>query len=213
MITVGEIEVGQHFRADVVWMDERPLDPSRVYLLKHTTRTVTAEVDRSWSLNQIGSVKVTTARPVMIDSYVENRGTGSFIIDRSDDEFHGGRRDDCRSAPRGVGRGSGARPSAAARLARVARRRRATTRRSRPCGRRSRRSSTDLFCGVGSLDPTDTTPVRAGLKTGRYVRSTSTAVPCATSTSVTPGATSFASYRTPMSALAPASYACSSIRM
>ena len=27
--------------ADVVWMDERPLDPARVYLLKHTTRTVT----------------------------------------------------------------------------------------------------------------------------------------------------------------------------
>ena len=28
MITVGEMEVAQHFRADVVWMDERPLDPS-----------------------------------------------------------------------------------------------------------------------------------------------------------------------------------------
>ena len=28
------------FEADVVWMDERPLDPARVYLLKHTTRTV-----------------------------------------------------------------------------------------------------------------------------------------------------------------------------
>ncbi len=39
---VGESEVGQRFRADVVWMDERPLDPARVYLLKHTTRTVTA---------------------------------------------------------------------------------------------------------------------------------------------------------------------------
>ena len=38
MITVGEVRL-QHFRADVVWMDERPLDPSRVYVLKHTTRT------------------------------------------------------------------------------------------------------------------------------------------------------------------------------
>src|SRR5262245_9178970 len=37
--------VGQRFRADVVWMDERPLDPARVYLLKHTTRTVKAQVD------------------------------------------------------------------------------------------------------------------------------------------------------------------------
>src|SRR5678816_4244679 len=57
MITVGEVHVSQHFRADVVWMDERPLDPSRVYVLKHTTRTVTAELDRSLSLNQIGSVQ------------------------------------------------------------------------------------------------------------------------------------------------------------
>ena len=31
-------------------------------------------------LNQIGSVTITTARPVMADCYVENRGTGSFII-------------------------------------------------------------------------------------------------------------------------------------
>src|SRR5262245_31780062 len=37
--------IGQRFRADVVWMDERPLDPARVYLLKHTTRTVKAQVD------------------------------------------------------------------------------------------------------------------------------------------------------------------------
>ena len=74
------MNVAQRFRADVVWMDERALDPSRVYVLKHTTRTVTAELDRVLALNQIGSVTVTTARPVMIDCYVENRGTGSFII-------------------------------------------------------------------------------------------------------------------------------------
>ena len=80
MITVGEIEVGQRFRADVVWMDERPLDPGRVYLLKHTTRTVTAEVDHGLVLNQIGSVTVSTARPIMFDRYVDNRGTGSFIL-------------------------------------------------------------------------------------------------------------------------------------
>ena len=35
-----EVEVGQRFEAEVVWMDERPLDPARVYLLKQTTRTV-----------------------------------------------------------------------------------------------------------------------------------------------------------------------------
>ncbi|MDR1990107.1 MAG: GTP-binding protein, partial [Acidobacteriaceae bacterium] len=80
MLTVGEIEVGQRFRADLVWMDERPLNPGRVYLLKHTTRTVTAEVDHALVLNQIGSVTVSTTRPMMFDRYAENRGTGSFIL-------------------------------------------------------------------------------------------------------------------------------------
>src|SRR5690606_26591247 len=80
MVAIGQPHVGQRFHADVVWMDERPLDPSRVYLLKHTTRTVTAELDHVLALNQIGAVTVSTTRPVMFDQYVENRGTGSFII-------------------------------------------------------------------------------------------------------------------------------------
>jgi sulfate adenylyltransferase subunit 1 (EFTu-like GTPase family) len=61
-------------------MDERPLDPGRVYLLKQATRTVTAEIHHGLVLNQIGTVNVTTARPVVYDRYVENRATGSFII-------------------------------------------------------------------------------------------------------------------------------------
>jgi sulfate adenylyltransferase subunit 1 len=72
--------VGSSFRAEVVWMDERPLDPARVYLVKHTTRTVTAQFDHPLLLNQIGSVTVATARPVICDRYEENRGTGSFIV-------------------------------------------------------------------------------------------------------------------------------------
>jgi sulfate adenylyltransferase large subunit len=80
MITAGAVDVAQRFRADIVWMDERPLDPARVYLIKHTTRTVSAELDRPLSLNQIASVTLTTSRPVMVDSYVDNRGTGSFIV-------------------------------------------------------------------------------------------------------------------------------------
>jgi sulfate adenylyltransferase subunit 1 (EFTu-like GTPase family) len=121
MITVGEVNVSQHFRADVVWMDERPLDPSRVYVLKHTTRTVTAELDRSLSLNQIGSVQITTARPVMIDSYVENRGTGSFIIVDPTTNFTAGAGMIAEVLRESAGGSGSARPSAAARLARVAR--------------------------------------------------------------------------------------------
>ncbi|MCE3285433.1 MAG: sulfate adenylyltransferase subunit 1 [Steroidobacteraceae bacterium] len=72
--------VGQKFEADVVWMDEKPLDPGRVYLLKQGTRTVTAEISHGLVLNQIGSVVVTAARPLVFDRYEVNRITGSFII-------------------------------------------------------------------------------------------------------------------------------------
>jgi sulfate adenylyltransferase subunit 1 (EFTu-like GTPase family) len=72
--------VGQKLEAEVVWMDERPLDPGRVYLLKHGTRTVTAEINHALMLNQIGTVQVSTARPLVFDRYADNRGTGSFIL-------------------------------------------------------------------------------------------------------------------------------------
>jgi len=76
----GPVQVGQRFQADIVWMDERPLDPTRVYVLKHSTRVVTAEVDRPFQLNEIGSTVVRTSRPLIFDSYGDIRGTGSFIL-------------------------------------------------------------------------------------------------------------------------------------
>ena len=80
VLTTEAAFVGQKFEAEVVWMDERPLDPGRVYLLKQGTRTVTAEVNHGLILNQIGTVQVSTARPVVFDRYADNRGTGSFIL-------------------------------------------------------------------------------------------------------------------------------------
>jgi sulfate adenylyltransferase large subunit len=82
--------VGQRFDAEVVWMDERPLDPSRVYLLKHTSRTVTAEVSHALLLNQIGTVTVSTARPLVFDLYEKNRATGSFILIDAATQFTAG---------------------------------------------------------------------------------------------------------------------------
>ncbi len=38
--------VQRSFDAHVVWMHERPLDPQKTYLLKHTTRMVRMQVDR-----------------------------------------------------------------------------------------------------------------------------------------------------------------------
>ncbi len=80
VFTIEPAFVGQKFEAEVVWMDERPLDPGRVYLLKQGTRTVTAEINHPLMLNQIGTVEVSTARPLVFDRYSENRGTGSFIL-------------------------------------------------------------------------------------------------------------------------------------
>jgi sulfate adenylyltransferase subunit 1 len=120
LITVGEVEVGQRFRADVVWMDERPLDPARVYLLKHTTRTVTAEVGHGLVLNQIGSITVSTARPIIYDRYLDNRGTGSFILIDPATNFTSGAGMIAEAVRERSGAGA-AKPSAAERLARVAR--------------------------------------------------------------------------------------------
>jgi sulfate adenylyltransferase large subunit len=75
-----EPHVGRHFEADVVWMDERPLDPARLYMLKHTTRTVTVEANRPLALNQIETVTLTTSRPIVFDRYSDIRATGNFIL-------------------------------------------------------------------------------------------------------------------------------------
>ena len=42
---------------------------TRVYLLKHAARTVTAELDSRLTMNDIGLVTVTAARPLLFDRY------------------------------------------------------------------------------------------------------------------------------------------------
>lgn len=64
----------------MVWMDERPLEPSRMYALKHATRTVTVEADRALALNDIGPVRLKTSRPIVFDPYARNRTMGSVIV-------------------------------------------------------------------------------------------------------------------------------------
>jgi sulfate adenylyltransferase subunit 1 (EFTu-like GTPase family) len=80
VLAVGAPHVASRFEAHVVWMDERPLDTSRVYLLKQTGRTVTAEIDRPLALNEIGAVGVATGKPIVFDAYDRHHGTGSFIV-------------------------------------------------------------------------------------------------------------------------------------
>jgi adenylyl-sulfate kinase len=88
--------VSRHIRATVVWMDQRPLEPGRAYLIKHTTQQVYATVDRvlhkvhidtlapqpadQLALNEIGAVAIETYRPLFADPYRHNRATGAFIL-------------------------------------------------------------------------------------------------------------------------------------
>ena len=119
MLAAGDVYVGKRFEADIVWMDERPLDPARVYLAKQTTRIVSAEVDHGLVLNQIGRATVTTTRPLIFDRYAENRATGSFILIDPATNFTAGAGMIVNSARERDG--SGAKPSATERLVRLAR--------------------------------------------------------------------------------------------
>jgi sulfate adenylyltransferase subunit 1 (EFTu-like GTPase family) len=80
LLATGPVEIGRRFEADLVWMDERPLDPGRPYLLKHGTRILSGEINQPFALNQIGRATVSVSRPLAFDSYRHDRGTGSFIL-------------------------------------------------------------------------------------------------------------------------------------
>jgi sulfate adenylyltransferase subunit 1 (EFTu-like GTPase family) len=80
LIVDGHVQMGRRFKADMVWMDERPLEPNRLYVLKHSSGTTTAQVDTRLLLNDIGTVTVETSRALIYDRYSEHRGTGAFIL-------------------------------------------------------------------------------------------------------------------------------------
>jgi sulfate adenylyltransferase subunit 1 len=112
--------VEKKFEAEMVWMDERPLDPARVYLMKQGTRIVSAEVNRGLVLNQIGTVTITATRPLVFDRYTDNRLTGSFILIDPATNFTAGA-GMITAAVHEHATAASARPTAAERLARVAR--------------------------------------------------------------------------------------------
>ena len=86
----------KHFTASLVWMDEKPLDLTRRYLLKHSSRTVQAQVfaiqyslnvetlervaAATLNFNDIGLVEIESMQPITADSYSTNRMTGSFVL-------------------------------------------------------------------------------------------------------------------------------------
>ena len=118
VLATGDIHIGRQFAAHVVWMDERPLDPGRTYIVKHNARSVTADVDRPLALNEIGLVNVSVSQPLVFDAYDANRMTGSFVMIDAASNFTAGAGMIVRPLDDETGAWSG---SAAVRLAQAAR--------------------------------------------------------------------------------------------
>jgi sulfate adenylyltransferase large subunit len=76
----GHVQFGKRFKADLVWMDERPLEPNRLYVVKHASGTTTAQIDTRLLLNDIGQVVVETSKALTFDRYADQRFTGCFIV-------------------------------------------------------------------------------------------------------------------------------------
>jgi sulfate adenylyltransferase subunit 1 len=88
--------IGNEFESTVVWMHPDQLDVHKIYLLKHTTRTIRARIKQvryridvntleknpatSLEMNDIAAVDFQTTVPLYFDPYRENRQTGSFIL-------------------------------------------------------------------------------------------------------------------------------------
>jgi len=88
--------VDKEFEAMLCWLSETPLDKNRKYLIKHTTRVVKSVFSRidyrvdvntleqhpvaSLSMNDIARVALKVQQPLVIDSYLSDHGTGSFIV-------------------------------------------------------------------------------------------------------------------------------------
>jgi sulfate adenylyltransferase subunit 1 len=93
--TGEEASVARRFAASLVWMDARPLDAARRYLLKHASQTVPAEVllrhrvnlEQSANeaaavleMNGIGVAEIVTRRPIALERYSDNRTLGAFVL-------------------------------------------------------------------------------------------------------------------------------------
>ncbi len=89
--------VTRRFGARLAWLDREPLAAGRRYRLKHGTQTVQATVEAidsrldlatlapdstaaALGFNDLGAVRIATARPLVADRFADNRATGSFIL-------------------------------------------------------------------------------------------------------------------------------------
>jgi bifunctional enzyme CysN/CysC len=90
--------VADQFQATVLWMDDKPMMPSRPYVMKIGAReatvtpsqlkhkinvnTLAKEPTKTLALNEIGVCNISVDRPIAFDPYTESRATGGFRSDQ-----------------------------------------------------------------------------------------------------------------------------------
>jgi sulfate adenylyltransferase subunit 1 len=95
--TNNQPEATQDIEVMLCWLHNDPAKPRAKYSVRHTTNEEKAMIkdviykidietldrnteDKSLSMNDISKVRIRTTKPLMIDSYRENRITGSIIL-------------------------------------------------------------------------------------------------------------------------------------
>ena len=89
-------EASQDIEVMLCWLNNTPAKPRAKYTIRHTSNNQTAMIkevvykidintlervnDDSLNMNDISKVRIRTTKPLMIDSYRENRTTGSIIL-------------------------------------------------------------------------------------------------------------------------------------
>ncbi len=89
-------QIRREIETILIWMDQAPLVPGKVYWIKHTTQilkcsvthlqfridpgTLSRQDGATLNLNEIGRATVQCFRSIFCDEYTRNRQTGSFIL-------------------------------------------------------------------------------------------------------------------------------------
>lgn len=92
-----EPKISKELEATICWMDKEPLQASQKYFIKHGVNEAQAKITQLSSiiktdfsgieenpselvLNQIGDIQLKLSKPLLFDSYKDNKSNGSFIL-------------------------------------------------------------------------------------------------------------------------------------
>lgn len=98
LVKVNEVPtIAKQIDATICWMDSAPLEVSQKYYIRHGVNDAQAKITRLASiiktdfsgieenpselaLNQIGDIQLKLSKPLLFDSYKDNKSNGSFIL-------------------------------------------------------------------------------------------------------------------------------------